>query len=193
MKKRIAGFIPASKVDYQFMQHVLNELRERLIDDCVDDYTATDRTDIERRVSIKCLVKVLRNKDTIIQGSVERFQVMHRNGMYYIKKDPRVVMASSTGEAFTTKPLFLFAYPILRTRVEYNAVDLAGECDIHYTIKIPKGMTEKDIRTELREYNESRTSDSPYDCSGAEVGYAFTLPQRKNGELRIVDCIRYDY
>ena len=193
MKKRITGFIPASKIDYQFMQHVLNELRERLIDDCVDDYTTTDITDTERRASIKRLVKVLRNNDTILQGTVEQFHVIHRNGMYYIKKDPRVVMASCTGDAFTNKPMFLHEYPILNTYTEYNDTDFSGECNIHYTVKIPKGTTVKHIQAALREFNESRTSHSPYDCSGAEIGYAYTLPQRKKGELRIVNCIRYDY
>ena len=188
MKKRTSGFIPAYKVQYQFMVNVLAALREQQIDALIDEYEKSGKNP-ETRVYCVQKIRAIRDHKSIVQGTIDRFVIKYRNGMYWIKNDPRVVLDKH--DPYQERPLYLGVFPVLRADiVRYYE---CSEFDICFTIKIPKGMTANEIIADLREYNESRCSHSPYDCSGAEIGYAYALPQNKKGELRIVDCIRYDY
>ena len=188
MKKYLKGFIPAYQVENFFMLDLIDKLREQRIDSLINTYQESGK-DPEVRVQIVQQIRNLRTKTPVIQGEVDGFTIRHHNGYYWIKKDPRIVIDPDF--SYQSKRVYLWKYRILSAFVE--CTDEAYEGDIHYTIKIPKGMTANEIIADLREYNDSRCSHSPYDCSGAEIGYAYALPQNKKGELRIVDCIRYDY
>lgn len=188
MKKRTSGFIPAYKVQYQFMVNVLAALREQQIDALIDEYEKSGKNP-ETRVYCVQKIRAIREHKSIIQGTIDRFVIKYRNGMYWIKNDPRVVLDKH--DPYQDRPLYLSAFPILRADVvRYYEL---GEVDVAYTIKIPVGTPISEVKQILRDYNESRTSHSMYDCSGAEVGRATILKQHKKGELRIVDSIRYDY
>ena len=184
MKKYLKGFIPAYLIQNNFMLGLLNDLREKRIDALIDAYQGGTNRDL-----VAHQIRHLRNPKCIVQGEIDRFVIRYHNGYYWVKKDPRIVIDPDF--SYQSKRVYLWKYRILSAFVE--CTDESYESDIHYTIKIPKGMTAKEIIADLREYNESRCSHSPYDCSGAEIGYAYALPQNKKGELRIVDCIRYDY
>lgn len=190
MKKRTSGFIPAYKVQYQFMVNVLAALREQQIDALIDEYEKSGKNP-ETRVYCVQQIRNLRTNAPVIQGEVDGFTIRHHNGYYWIKKDPRVQRVVNDDYTFQEKRMYLWKYHVLNSFVE--CTDEPYERNIHRTIKIPKGTTVPEVIADLREYSDSRCSHSPYDCSGAEIGCAYALPQVKKGELRIVDCIRYDY
>ena len=188
MKKRTSGFIPAYKVQYQFMVNVLAALREQQIDALIDEYEKSGKNP-ETRVYCVQKIRAIREHKSIIQGTIDRFVIKYRNGMYWIKNDPRVVLDKH--DPYQERPLYLGVFPVLRADiVRYYE---CSEFDICFTIKIPVGMSMSEVENLLRDYNESRTSHSMYDCSGAEVGRATIRKQQKKGELRILDCIRYDF
>lgn len=190
MKKYLNGFIPAYQVKNFFMLDLVNKLREQCIDSLVDTYQESGK-DPEVKVQVVQQIRNLRSNNQVIQGEIDGFTIRHHNGYYWIKKDPRVQLAVNDDYTYQEKRMYLGMYHVLASYVE--CTDEPYERNIHFTIKIPKGTTVQDVQNDLREYSDSRTSHSPYDCSGAEIGYAYALPQVKKGELRIVDCIRYDY
>ena len=190
MKKYLKGFIPAYQVENFFMLDLVDKLREQRIDSLLDTYQESGK-DPEVRVQIVQQIRNLRTNTPVMQGEVDGFTIRHHNGYYWIKKDPRVQRVVNDDYTFQEKRMYLWKYHVLNSFVE--CTDEPYERNIHRTIKIPNGMTVPEVIADLREYSDSRCSHSPYDCSGAEIGCAYALPQVKKGELRIVDCIRYDY